>query len=140
MIIVGAGELLEESKLKAVLESLPMTFLGWRSDVGMILSASDIAVLCSDNEGMPLALIQASQAGLPIVTTDVGSVSDIVLDGVTGLLTEVSPNALIQGVSKLLSDPSLRTRLGKSGQTRAKEFFSSQAMVERHEELYSQSL
>jgi glycosyltransferase involved in cell wall biosynthesis len=140
IIIAGAGELLEELMLLSESESLPVTFLGWRNDIDLILSASDIAVLCSDNEGIPLTLIQASQAGLPIVSTNVGSVCDIVLDGVTGILTEVSANRLIQGVSKLLDDPDLRARLGGSGQKRAKDFFSSQAMVERHEELYSQSL
>jgi glycosyltransferase involved in cell wall biosynthesis len=140
LIIVGAGELLEELTDQSESESLPITFFGWRNDIDKIFSASDIAVLCSDNEGIPLTLIQASQAGLPIVTTNVGSVSDIVLDGVTGILTGVSANGLIQGVSKLLDNPGLRTRLGESGQMRAKEFFSSQAMVERHEELYSQSL
>jgi len=140
LIIAGAGELLEELTAQSESESLPITFLGWRNDIGMILSASNIAVLCSDNEGIPLTLIQASQAGLPIVSTNVGSVSDIVIDGVTGLLTEVSANAVIQGVSKLLDDPDLRARLGESGQMRARELFSSRAMVERHEELYSQSL
>jgi glycosyltransferase involved in cell wall biosynthesis len=140
IVIAGAGELLTELTSQSVNESLPITFLGWRNDIDMILSASDIAVLCSDNEGIPLTLIQASQAGLPIVSTNVGSVSDIVLDGFTGLLTEVSANGVIQGVSKLLGDPVLRARLGESGQMRAKELFSSQAMVERHEELYSQSL
>jgi glycosyltransferase involved in cell wall biosynthesis len=140
LIIAGAGELLEELTAQSQSESLPITFLGWRNDIDMILSASDIAVLCSDNEGIPLTLIQASQAGLPIVTTNVGSVSDIVFDGVTGLLTEVSANGLIQGVSKLLDDPNLRDWLGESGQKRAKEFFSSQAMVKHHERLYSQIL
>jgi glycosyltransferase involved in cell wall biosynthesis len=140
LIIAGAGELLEELTALSESESLPITFFGWRNDIDKIFSASDIALLCSDNEGIPLTLIQASQAGLPIITTNVGSVSDIVLDGVTGILTGVSANGLIQGVSKLLDNPGLRTRLGKSGQMRAKEFFSSQAMVERHEELYSQSL
>jgi glycosyltransferase involved in cell wall biosynthesis len=140
IIIVGAGELLEELTARSESESLPIKFLGWRNDVDLILSASDIAVLCSDNEGIPLTLIQASQVGLPIVSTNVGSVSDIVLDGVTGLLTEVSANGVIQGVSKLLDDSDLRTRLGESGQIRARDLFSSQAMVERHEVLYSQSL
>jgi glycosyltransferase involved in cell wall biosynthesis len=140
IVIAGAGELLEELTAQSESESLPIKFLGWRNDIDLILSASDIAVLCSDNEGIPLILIQASQAGLPIVSTNVGSVSDIVLDGVTGILTEVSANGLIQGVSKLLVDPDLRARLGESGQMRAREHFSSQAMVERHEELYSQSL
>ena len=140
IIIVGAGELLAELTAQYENESLSITFLGWRNDIDMILSSSDIAVLCSDNEGIPLTLIQASQAGLPIVSTNVGSVSDIVLNGVTGILTEVSANGLIQGVSELLDNPDLRTRLGESGQMRARELFSSQAMVERHEALYSQSL
>jgi glycosyltransferase involved in cell wall biosynthesis len=140
IIIAGAGELLEELMLLSESQSLPITFLGWRNDIDFILSASDIAVLCSDNEGIPLTLIQASQAGLPIVSTNVGSTSDIVIDQVTGLLTESSATGLIDGVSKLLVDPGLRARLGEAGQARARELFSSQAMVERHEELYSQSL
>ena len=139
LIIAGAGELLEDLTVKSESESLPITFLGWRNDIDIILSASDIAVLCSDNEGIPLTLIQASQAGLPIVSTNVGSVSDIVLDGVTGLLTEVSSKGLIEGVSALLDDPVLGHRFGKAGQERAREFFSSRTMVERHQRLYSQS-
>jgi len=140
LLIAGAGELLDSLKAQSEKDGLPVTFLGWRKDIGTILSASEIAVLCSDNEGIPLTLIQASQFGLPIVSTAVGSVSDIVVNGTTGILTEVSANGLIRGVTKLLNDPDLRNRLGESGQKRAKEFFSSQAMVERHEELYSQSL
>jgi glycosyltransferase involved in cell wall biosynthesis len=140
LIIAGAGELLEDLTVKSECESLPITFLGWRNDIEKILSASDIAVLCSDNEGIPLTLIQASQAGLPIVSTNVGSVSDIVLDGVTGLLTEVSSKGLIEGVSALLDDPVLGHRFGKAGQERARNFFSSSAMVEHHQKMYSQSL
>jgi glycosyltransferase involved in cell wall biosynthesis len=140
LIIAGAGELLEDLTVKSESESLPITFLGWRNDIDIILSASDIAVLCSDNEGIPLTLIQASQAGLPIVSTNVGSVRDIVLNGVTGLLTEVSSKGLIEGVSALLDDPVLGHRFGKAGQERAQEFFSSRVMVEHHQRLYSQSL
>ena len=140
LLIAGAGELLKSLSAQTEKEELPITFLGWRKDIGMILSASDIAILCSDNEGIPLTLIQASQAGLPIVSTDVGSVRDIVINGTTGLLTEVSAKGLIQGVSELLDDSTLGQRLGKAGQQRVLEFFSSRAMVEDHERLYSQSL
>lgn len=140
LLIAGAGEMLKTLSIQAQREELPVTFLGWRNDIGMILSASDIAVLCSDNEGIPLTLIQASQAGLPIVSTDVGSVSDFVIDGTTGFLTEVSSKGLIEGVSVLLDDPALCERFGKAGQERAQRFFSSRAMVEHHERLYSQSL
>jgi glycosyltransferase involved in cell wall biosynthesis len=140
LLIAGAGELLDELSAEAEREVLPITFLGWRKDIGAILSASDIAVLCSDNEGIPLTLIQASQAGLPVVSTDVGSVSDIVISGTTGLLTEISSKGLIEGVSTLLDDPALCERFGKAGQERAREFFSSLAMIEHHQRLYSQSL
>jgi glycosyltransferase involved in cell wall biosynthesis len=140
LLIAGAGDLLELLSSQAEKEGLPITFLGWRNDIGMILSASEIAVLCSDNEGIPLTLIQASQAGLPIVSTDVGSVRDIVVDGHTGLLTEVSSKGLVEGVFSLLDNPALCQRFGKAGQERAREFFSSSTMVERHERLYSQSL
>lgn len=140
LLIAGAGEMLEDLNTLAMDESLPITFLGWRNDIGLILSASELAVLCSDNEGIPLTLIQASQAGLPIVSTRVGSVSDIVVDGETGLLVEVSSKGLIEGVSKLLSNPELGIALGESGRKRAKELFSSQAMVNQHQRLYSQSL
>jgi glycosyltransferase involved in cell wall biosynthesis len=140
LLIAGAGDLLESLSAQAQREKLPITFLGWRKDIGVILSASDIAVLSSDNEGIPLALIQASQAGLPIVSTDVGSVSDIVVNGTTGLLTEVSSKGLIEGVSALLDDPSLGHSFGIAGKERAREFFSSRTMVEQHETLYSQPL
>ncbi len=140
LLIAGAGELLDELRTQARRDGLPMTFLGWRKDIGAILSASDIAVLCSDNEGIPLTLIQASQAGLPIVSTDVGSVGDIVISGTTGLLTEVSSKGLVEGVSTLLDDPALCERFGNAGQERAREFFSSRAMIEHHQRLYSQSL
>jgi len=140
LLIAGAGELLKPLSAEAEKEVLPVTFLGWRKDVGAILSASDIAVLCSDNEGIPLTLIQASQASLPIVSTNVGSVSDIVINGTTGILTEVSSNGLIEGVSTLLDNPALGRRFGKAGEERAREFFSSRTMVERHQRLYSQSL
>ena len=140
ILIAGAGELLETIEGVSASEGLPMTFLGWRSDIDLILSAGDIAILCSDNEGIPLTLIQASQAGLPIVSTDVGSVSDIVIDGVTGFLTEVSSEGLIQGITRLLENPELRHTFGKAGEQRARDFFSSHSMVEHHQRLYSQSL
>jgi glycosyltransferase involved in cell wall biosynthesis len=59
---------------------------------------------------------------------------------VTGYLTEVSSAGLIQGIEKLLENPELLHAFGKAGEDRAKEFFSSCSMVERHQKLYSQSL
>ena len=140
ILIAGAGELLATIKNVSETEHLPMTFLGWRSDIDLILSAADIAILCSDNEGIPLTLIQAAQAGLPIVSTNVGSISDIVIHEQTGLLTEVSSKALVYGMTKLLEDTSLGGAYGRAGQTHANKFFTLEAMVRHHERLYSQIL
>jgi glycosyltransferase involved in cell wall biosynthesis len=140
IIVAGAGELLSAIKDESDTEGLPMTFLGWRNDIDLILSAADIAILCSDNEGIPLTLIQAAQAGLPIISTDVGSVSDIVFHGVNGLLTETTSLALISASKSLLDDASMREEFGNAGQKRAHEYFTSEAMVNHHERLYSQIL
>ena len=140
LIIAGAGEKLLEIQNLAKKESLPIIFLGWRNDIDRILSASDIAILCSDNEGMPLTLIQASQAGLPIVSTNVGSVSDIVLDGESGLLTETSSQSLIKALEELLSNPLRMERFGQAGKLRAKNLFSLKGMIDAHEKLYSQTI
>ena len=138
LLICGAGEKFAEIQELAKKESLPVVFLGWRNDIGRILSAADIAVLCSDNEGIPLTLIQASQAGLPIVSTNVGSVGDIVIDGETGILTEVNSNSLIHAIDELLSNPEKVARFGKEGRERAEALFSLQGMISSHENLYSQ--
>ena len=138
LLIAGAGEKFLDIQTLAMRESLPMVFLGWRNDIGKILSAGDIAILCSDNEGIPLTLIQASQASLPIVSTNVGSVGDIVIDGQTGILTEVNSNSLILAIDELLSDPAKVARFGHVGKKRAEALFSLNGMIRAHEDLYSQ--
>ena len=138
IIVAGDGELLATIKSDSNSEGLPLIFLGWRNDIDIILSAADIAILCSDNEGIPLTLIQAAQAGLPIISTDVGSVSDIVTNGVNGLLTETTSESLISATKSLLDDASMREDFGKEGQKRANESFTSTVMVKQHEKLYSQ--
>ena len=140
LLIAGAGEKFAEIQELAVQESLPIVFFGWRNDIGRILSASDIAILCSDNEGIPLTLIQASQAGLPIVSTNVGSVSDIVLDGESGLLTGTNTQSLIKALDELLSNPLKMNHFGQAGKLRAKHLFSLKGMIDAHEQLYSQAI
>jgi len=138
LLIAGAGEKFTEIQEVATRESLPMVFLGWRNDIGRILSASDIAILCSDNEGIPLSLIQASQAGLPIISTNVGSVNDIVIHGETGLLTETNTQRLIQAVDELISSPAEMVQFGLASKARSESHFSLSGMIQAHEKLYSQ--
>jgi glycosyltransferase involved in cell wall biosynthesis len=135
-LIAGEGDLFESCKKRAEADQSSVTFLGWRNDISQIFAVSDIAILTSDNEGIPLTLIQAAQAGLPIVATNVGSISDIVIDQSTGYLTEKSPTAMADAIEKLVRDPELRKIMGAAGKARASQYFSLERMIADHSNLY----
>ena len=138
-LVAGEGELFESSRARARSENLPITFLGWRSDIAELFAASDIAILTSDNEGIPLTLIQAAQAGLPIVAPRVGSIADIVLDGESGYLTSTQPGAMASALSALAGDSQLRTRLGAAGIAHTTAHFSLDKSLRDHASLYENS-
>ena len=92
--------------------------------------------MTSDNEGIPLTLIQAAQAGLPIVATSVGSISDIVIDQSTGYLTATSAADMADAIEKLARDTQLRTIMGEAGKARANQYFSLDRMLKDHTDLY----
>jgi glycosyltransferase involved in cell wall biosynthesis len=135
-IVAGEGDLFEATKKDAAVRELPVRFLGWRKDIGALFAASDIAILTSDNEGIPLTLIQAAQASLPIVATGVGSIGDIVVHEVNGYLVDSAPEALADALQKLAIDPVLREIMGKAGRERATRYFSLEKMCADHTELY----
>jgi glycosyltransferase involved in cell wall biosynthesis len=135
-LVAGEGELFESSKARAEREQLNVTFLGWRSDIAQIFAASDIAILTSDNEGIPLTLIQAAQAGLPIVATNVGSISDIVINESTGYLTASKASEMADAIEKLARDAQLRRIMGEAGKARASQYFSLERMLKDHADLY----
>jgi glycosyltransferase involved in cell wall biosynthesis len=135
-LVAGEGELFESSKARAVEEKLPVTFLGWRSDIDQLFAASDLAILTSDNEGIPLTLIQAAFAGIPIVAPRVGSIADIVIDGETGFLTSTQAGAMASALSALVTDEDLREELGSVGRAHAEKYFSLEKSLADHAALY----
>ena len=135
-LVAGEGELFESSKARAIAEKLPITFLGWRSDIDLLFAASDIAILTSDNEGIPLTLIQAAFAGIPIVAPRVGSIADIVIDGETGFLTSPQAGAMASALSALATDEDLREDLGSVGRAHAEKYFSLEKSLADHASLY----
>jgi glycosyltransferase involved in cell wall biosynthesis len=135
-IVAGEGDLFDATKRDSERRDLPVRFLGWRKDIGALFAASDIAILTSDNEGIPLTLIQAAQASLPMVATDVGSISDIVVHEVNGYLVDSEPAALADALQKLAIDPVLRQIMGDAGRERTSRYFSLEKMCADHTELY----
>jgi glycosyltransferase involved in cell wall biosynthesis len=138
--IAGDGELLDICRERIATKNLPVKILGWQNNIEKVLSAADIVILTSDNEGTPLSLIQAGMAGLPVVTTNVGSVPEIVLNNLTGIVTAPDVQEMADALEKLTSDETLRLKLGAA----AKEFtltnFGIKRLVDEHEDLYKQLL
>jgi len=135
-IVAGAGELLQYCQDRAKAESLPVTFLGWREDIEVVLAAADFVLLTSDNEGTPLSLIQAGMVGIPIVATNVGSTNEIVVNGETGLLTDLSVNQLADALAKVATDSALRTKMGAAGKEYTLARYGVDRLVKDHQDLY----
>ena len=116
-------------------------FLGARRDVPELLAAADLFVLSSRSEGLPISVLEAMAAGLPVVATNVGGVSELVVDGETGFLVPpADPRALAEAVGRLLRDPHLRHRFGAAGRRRAERRFDVARFHEAHVRLYCQEL
>ncbi len=131
-VMAGGGDLLETIKSNAP-ENVKV--IGW-ADAATFWSAVDIAISTSDNEGMPVALIEAQLAGLPVIATNVGSNSEVIQDEVTGLIASRSVDALVGAVNRFTSLPSLIRTQGGKGRERASKEFSLEKMIRSHADLY----
>lgn len=136
LAIAGQGDLLEEVRSNAQRLGQSVRFLGWQPDVASLYAACDVVVISSDNEGMPVTLIEAAMAGVPGVTTDVGSASEVVDDQVTGLVVSTDAEAIAEALIDLLSDPGRRLEMGCAAELRARQCFSSERLVADHAALY----
>ena len=113
---------------------------GERDDIPGLLASADVFVLSSRSEGMPLSILEAMAAGLPVVASAVGGVPELVLDGETGLLVPPGdPAALAAGLRRLLEDPARRRR-GVAGRERAQREFGLERFRREHVELYERLL
>jgi glycosyltransferase involved in cell wall biosynthesis len=143
LVIVGEGS--EEPILRQSITENGLAehvrLLGLRSDVARLLSAADVFLLSSLNEGIPLTVIEAMAAGLPVVSTDVGGVAEVVRGGQTGLLAPAGDaGALARQVLQLAADAELRRRLGQAGRERAFVLFSEEKMLNAYDRLYREML
>lgn len=138
-----AGEGPERSHLEAHARELgvgrQVRFLGFVEEVP--LSRCDCFVLPSRTEGMPISVLEAMSAGLPILSTAVGSVPSVVRDGREAVL--VPPDrcdALVSGLRAILADPSLQQRLGRAARRRFEQEYTAQRMAQRYSAFYDRVL
>ena len=142
-LIVGDGEL--RAPLEQRVQELGLTgavrFLGWRADIDTLYADIDVVVLTSRNEGSPVALIEAMAAGVPVVSTEVGGVADVVQHGVTGLLAAMDDDAaLARHVVTLLGDRALGQRMGQQGRAIVAATYGADRLVADIERLYEELL
>jgi glycosyltransferase involved in cell wall biosynthesis len=115
----------------------PLVFTSWRSDVDVINAGLDIICLTSFNEGTPVSLIEAQAANKPIVSTRVGGIADIVVEGETALLADIQDAETFSNhLLRLVEDDELRQRLGSKSRSHVLGRFSYQRLVEDMSRLY----
>ena len=131
-VLAGGGDLLEEVKAKAPSN---VSVIGW-AQAADLFGASDIILSTSENEGMPVALIEAQLAGKPVVATDVGSVSEVILNHETGVVTNKNVGSIAGALEPLLLDAHKRKEMGTLATARAHALFSVDRMINAHVDLY----
>jgi len=133
--VVGDGELrhdLETSSQQMQCASR-IVFTGALHDIPAVWRSLDVAVLTSDTEVLPMTLIEAAACAVPAVSTDVGAVRDVVLDGQTGFVVPVEDeDTLAERILYLLRHPEERRAMGKRAREHAEAHFDLRQMVERY--------
>lgn len=132
-VFLGDGELLNELKNMASRLGIEenVKFLGWRPDVAELMSAFDVFVLPSLNEGMGRVLVEAMALGKPIVASNVGGIPDLVIDGKNGFLVPAADvETMAARIRELLDDPGKREEMGNTGRRYAVGY-SSEEMVKK---------
>jgi glycosyltransferase involved in cell wall biosynthesis len=132
LAVAGTGEL--EAELKAATTGVlagRVHWLGFRRDLRALWAAADLAVFCSEAEGLCTALVEAQGAGLPAVVTHAGGMAEVVSEGETGLVVPVGGLKELSGaLTRLAKDVELRRRMGAAASRRAREIFSANVMVD----------
>jgi glycosyltransferase involved in cell wall biosynthesis len=142
-LVVGDGELRESLRRSSAAKTLGnrVTWAGFRRDMPEVCFGSDVVVLCSDNEGTPVSLIEAAAAGLPTVSTRVGGAATVVRDGETGILVSCDQGQALAGaVRELVEDDAMRERMGVTARIHVLRMFSLDRLIRDIDVLYRRLL
>ena len=131
-VMAGGGDLLDQVKAAAPAN---VSVIGW-AEAADLFGATDIILSTSENEGMPVALIEAQLAGKPVVATDVGSVAEVILNHETGIVTNKNAGSIASAVESLVLSKTTREEMGRLAIARAQALFSVDRMINAHIELY----
>lgn len=131
-VMAGGGDLLAEVKSKA---GKNVKVIGW-ADAALMWSAVDVVLSTSNNEGIPIALVEAQLAGLPVVATDVGSCSEVIKSGKTGFVVAKDKSELKKALTLLVGNSKKRTSFGQAAKVHAQKYFTVEKMNSAHAKIY----
>ena len=137
--LVGDGDLFAAANQYVVANNLGdfIVLLGESTCVDSLLTQSDVFCLISNYEGLPISIIEAMRAGLPVIASDVGGNNELVVDGVNGyLVSRGDRKGLVQAIEKLIKDRTLITEFGKRSQEKFRMEFTFSAMMQKIESAY----
>lgn len=141
LLFVGDGELKSDLEKYVAKKDIKdhVRFLGTRSDIPELLSVFDIFVLSSDREGLPVALLEAMAAGLPVIATAVGGIPEVINDGWNGYLVPPgNADTLVEKIQWLLRDREERRKISKNARVTIKENYTIEKTTHRIEKTYEQ--
>lgn len=132
----GIGNALQAQSTQAGL-SAHIQFLGSRSDIPTLLNVADISLLCSHEEGLPNAVIEAMAAGVPTIATEVGGTGEIIDHKVTGMLVPPrNPGVLAQSILELVQDTARRETMGKAARAEIESTYGLDICARAYDDLY----
>ena len=138
--IVGDGELKNSLEDSCKRDLLPIRFIGWTDTVEKYYREADILLSTSDSEGTPLTFMEAASFGCPIVSTNVGSVADLIDDRKTGILCGNTAEEIAEEIARLWKNQALLEAYSKSAITKASREFTADKFIAKHSELYKSLL
>ena len=142
LLMVGAGTMVDTIKEQIESNRLSHSVIlaGERNDVPQLLASSDVFASSSHREGLPLAVLEAMMAGLPVVATSVGDIPNVVTSDTGVIVPPHQPAKLAAALEDLLKHPEKRKAMGKAAQVRAWNEYSVDAWMKKHVALYEDVL
>jgi glycosyltransferase involved in cell wall biosynthesis len=139
LIVVGDGELRIPLEKEIAQKDLThcVYLAGSRSDVYQLLPGADAFILSSKREGVPMSILEAMAAGLPVIATKVGGIPEVIKDGQNGILVPPEDqNSLANAICRILDDPGFAANLGSRARTTAEQNYSLRAITEAYTKIY----